>query len=145
MGENNSYEAAKTISEWLIVKYNMSKADYRKLPKIKRSALQKEFTLDTGRQTDGYPEYVALADGSKILYRELIDHEKAIIEDNLFYGLKTGCTDEEIDAYVNEANVQLKNLRQAIFENPFIVIRLDETTERYVPALTVIQGGLSDA
>lgn len=86
-----------------------------------------------------YPMYVKLNTGEKLLYRELVAHEKLIIEDNIFFGIKNGYPEDEIEQYKREAYAQLKALKTSIRENPDILLMLDRQTERYMPAAIVIK------
>lgn len=82
-----------------------------------------------------YPKNVKVKQENRILeipYKKIIKHEELIIEDNIFYGYKTGCSEEEITKYQKRAYQELKELKKLIRENPNVVLKLHETTERYV-------------
>lgn len=82
-----------------------------------------------------YPKNVKVRQEDKILeipYKKIIKHEELIIEDNIFYGYKTGRSEEEITKYQKEAYQELKDLKKLIRENPNVVLKLHKTTERYV-------------
>ena len=68
----------------------------------------------------------------EMTYKKIIKHEELIIEDNIFYGYKTGCSEEEITKYQKRAYQELKELKKLIRENPNIILKLHETTERYI-------------
>ena len=85
--------------------------------------------------TNKYPKNVKVRQENGTLaipYNKIIKHEELIIEDNIFYGYKTGCSEEEITKYQKEAYQELKELKKLIRENPNIVLKLHETTERYI-------------
>lgn len=46
--EGEDYHKAKTLSQWLFVKYDMSYKTYRNKSKSRRNELRKEFEADTG-------------------------------------------------------------------------------------------------
>lgn len=65
--------------------------------------------------TNKYPKNVKVRQENGILeipYKKIIKHEELIIEDNIFYGYKTGCSEEEITKYQKEAYQELKELKK---------------------------------
>ena len=85
--------------------------------------------------TNKYPKNVKVRQENgtlEISYKKIIKHEELIIEDNIFYGYKTGCSKEEITKYQKRAYQELKELKKLIRKNPNVVLKLHETTERYI-------------
>ena len=85
--------------------------------------------------TNKYPKNVKVRQENgtlEISSKKIIKHEELIIEDNIFYGYKTGCSEEEITKYQKRAYQELKELKKLIRENPNVVLKLHETTERYI-------------
>lgn len=70
----------------------------------------------------------------QISLKELKEHEELIIEDNMVYGLKHpgSYTLAEVEAYERNARRELRKLLAAISQNPDVVLKLDQMTERYV-------------
>lgn len=68
-----------------------------------------------------------------IAFKDIVAHEEAIIEDNMFFGVKNNYSMKEISKYQKEAKLELRALRRTIRENPDIVLKIDPVTERYVP------------
>ena len=56
-----------------------------------------------------------------IRYKDLKDHEEAIIEDNIYYGHTHGYSNKEIDDYITGARAELRELKKHIRENPDII------------------------
>lgn len=73
---------------------------------------------------------------SKISYQKLKEHTMDIIEDNIFFGYKSGCSDEEIKEYEKQARLEWRNLKQLLCENPDLLLQLDKNTEQYIPVIT---------
>ena len=85
--------------------------------------------------TNKYPKNVKVRQENgtlEISYKKIIKHEELIIEDNIFYGYKTGRSEEEITKYQKEAYQELKELKKLIRENPNVILKLHKTTERYI-------------
>ena len=85
--------------------------------------------------TNKYPKNVKVRQENgtlEIPYKKIIKHEELIIEDNIFYGYKIGRSEEEITKYQKEAYQELKELKKLIRENPNIILKLHEITERYI-------------
>ena len=83
-----------------------------------------------------YPMYVNILENGeikKVLYKDLIKHEKSIIEDNVCYGLiKSNIySKKDINDYERTAYKELKDLKKAIYDNANVVLVQDSTTERY--------------
>jgi hypothetical protein len=70
----------------------------------------------------------------KVLYDKIIEHENAIIDDNLGYGYLHNYTSQELRSYQKEAYADLKELKRQLREYPGSVIKEDPTTERFVLA-----------
>ena len=71
---------------------------------------------------------------STMRYSDLKDHEESIIADNIFHGcIHAEYTAAEIDAYEKKAAQEWRDLKRKLWENPELLLVLDETTERYVP------------
>ncbi len=67
-------------------------------------------------------------------YRELKEHEEAIIEDNIMYGRMHGeYSQKEILDYAKQASQEWKELKKKLRENPEIILIMDDITERFVP------------
>ena len=86
-----------------------------------------------------YPKYVSVmnenGDIIKVLYKDIKEHEEDIIEQNLMYGIiHAEYSDKEISDYEKQAYKELRELKRQIRENPNVVLKLDEITERYVVA-----------
>lgn len=84
-----------------------------------------------------YPMYVNILENNeikKVLYKDLIKHEKSIIEDNVYYGLIKShiYSKKDIDDYERTAYKELKDLKKAIYDNANVVLVQDSTTERYI-------------
>lgn len=70
----------------------------------------------------------------KVLYDKIIEHENAIIDDNLGFGYLHNYTSQELRSYQKEAYADLKELKRQLREYPGSVIKEDPTTERFVLA-----------
>lgn len=70
----------------------------------------------------------------KVLYDKIIEHENAIIDDNLGYGYLHNYTSQELSSYQKEAYADLKELKRQLREYPGSVIKEDPTTEHFVLA-----------
>lgn len=70
----------------------------------------------------------------KVLYDKIIEHENAIIDDNLGYGYLHNYTSQELRSYQKEAYADLKELKRQLREYPGSIIKEDPTTERFVLA-----------
>lgn len=77
---------------------------------------------------------------SQIRYRDLKQHEEGIIEDNIAYGITHAeYSDQEICEYERNARAEWRTLKDLLRKHPDTKLRLDKTTQRYVPALTVVK------
>lgn len=65
--------------------------------------------------------------------KDIIDHEEAVIIDNIFRAYKNGHSEREINKYESNARHELSRLKKTIRENPGIVLELDKTTQRFCP------------
>lgn len=50
--EGEDYHKAKTLSQWLFVKYDMSYKSFRNKSKERRDELRSEYEADTGKNSD---------------------------------------------------------------------------------------------
>lgn len=66
-------------------------------------------------------------------HTDVIEHEEYIIDDNIEFGICNNYSKKEVDEYAKSAESELRALKQKIRENPSIVLKLDKTTERFVP------------
>lgn len=69
-----------------------------------------------------------------IAFNDIVAHEEAIIEDNMFFGVKNNYSMKDIRKYQKEAKLELRALRRTVRENPDVVLKVDPVTERYVSA-----------
>ena len=69
----------------------------------------------------------------KVTYKEIKDHNLAIIEDNYFFGLvhSESYSQKEVNDYYNTARKEQKARMKKIRENPDIVLVWNQTHEMY--------------
>lgn len=87
-----------------------------------------------------HPKYVRVKgeDGvvSQVPYKDIIEYEESIIEDNCCYGLKLVCKNEltevDVSSYKKEAITRLRKLKKQIADNPTVTLRIEEGTQRYI-------------
>lgn len=129
---------AKTIKE--LLKNSELETDFtagdllrvwQKGPEKKRRKKKRETASST-------PHLVSVRsqDGNVIQlpYKKIKEHEESIIEDNIKYGLiHTEYSEQDILDYKKQAYSEFSALKRAVKENPKIMLKLDTTTERYVP------------
>jgi len=90
-----------------------------------------------------YFVFVRNQDGNvtQLPYKKIKEHEESIIEDNINYGLiHAEYSEQDILDYKKQAYSEFSALKRAIRENPEIVLKLDTTTERYVPVNNAQEG-----
>ena len=79
--------------------------------------------------TPGQKEAMRLHE-QKMRREKIIQHNEDIIKDNLFFGLKGGCSQKEINDYRKEAYAELNALR-AYLKNGGTKVILNKETELY--------------
>ena len=96
---------------------------------------QHETTKGKKQQQYVYPEFVNIEiEQGKIIkmkYKELIAHEKYIIEDNIDYGFVHDYDDDKIRKYEEKALEELRELKKEIRTNPDVILVQNQETERY--------------
>jgi Tfp pilus assembly pilus retraction ATPase PilT len=84
----------------------------------------------------GDPDYVNVMEKddsiNRIPWKIVKEHEEAIIEDNIAYGLKIGSSERELRQYQAKAKAGLSALRKAVRENADVILVLDRETERFI-------------
>jgi secreted Zn-dependent insulinase-like peptidase len=90
-------------------------------------------------------EFVSVMDKNgtlgKMLYKDIIDHEKKVIKENVVFVLIHGeYSKEEVKTYRKQVYKELEELKRQIKSNPDIVLKLNKLTNRFV-VVTEQNGG----
>lgn len=83
-----------------------------------------------------YPQYVNVltSDGQieKVKYVDVFEYENNTIFNNIWFGIKSGYSEEKIEKCQKEAEQQFNKLKKAIWENHDVLLILSKRTRHYV-------------